>query len=83
MTSESETSTHGEFETHSEQQVIEKDTTNTPSSDTDTEALQNNSVESSSGVDGEIDEDAIKVLPGTGGPDDEGDIEIDPGELRL
>ena len=33
--------------------------------------------------DDEIDSDAVKTLPGTGGPDDVGEIEVDPSELNL
>lgn len=33
--------------------------------------------------DDEIDADAVKTLPGTGGPDDVGEIEVDPSELNL
>jgi len=56
---------------------LEKDMTYTPASDTDTEALQNATVPPATGADDpEIDYDRVKVLPGTGGPDDEGDIEF-------
>lgn len=30
-----------------------------------------------------INDDDVKVLPGTGGPDDVGDIEVDPAELHM
>jgi hypothetical protein len=35
------------------------------------------------GVSHPVDPDDVKVLPGTGGPDDVGDIEVDPDELNL
>jgi hypothetical protein len=25
----------------------------------------------------------VRVLPGTGGPDDVGDVDVDPGELNM
>jgi hypothetical protein len=73
------------FENHTEESksTLEKDTTNTPSSDTDTEVLQSNEVHESSAVDGDIDESQVTTLPGTGGPDDEGDIDVDPKDLNL
>ena len=54
-----------------------------PASERDTEALQLNDVSESAAVEDDIDEDAINALPGTGGPDDGGDIEVDPRDLRL
>ena len=47
-----------------------------------TEELQRNP-EDSPALDQDVDASAVKTLPGTGGPDDEGDIEVDPGELNL
>jgi hypothetical protein len=46
----------------------------------DIEAKQKESVSSSEAVkqDSAVDADAVKVLPGTGGPDDVGDIEVAP-----
>lgn len=48
--------------------------------DRDIEQKQNASVESSEAFadDAPADEDAVKVLPGTGGPDDVGDIDVPP-----
>ena len=61
---------------------LEKDTSYTPASDSDTEALQNTTVPPTTGAsDPEVDYDKVKTLPGTGGPDDEGDIEIDLDEV--
>ena len=47
-----------------------------PASDTDTHELQDEQPGSPALDDPEIDADAVQVLPGTGGPDDEGDIEF-------
>lgn len=56
----------------------------TPGSERDTEVKQNESVADSEAVrDSEVDGDQVQVLPGTGGPDDVGDIEVDESELNL
>ena len=57
----------------SESKNLEHDKRYTPASDTDTGRLQDDQ-DSPAFDDPEIDRDAVKVLPGTGGPDDEGDI---------
>jgi hypothetical protein len=31
----------------------------------------------------EVDESEIRAVPGTGGPDDAGDVDVDPGDLNL
>ncbi|MCU1475856.1 MAG: hypothetical protein JWQ64_549 [Subtercola sp.] len=54
-----------------------------PASEDETEALQNESIAESAAIDGDIDQADIIVLPGTGGPDDDGDVEVDPAELNL
>ena len=49
----------------------------------DVEQKQSESVQSSEALnDPEVDDEAVQVLPGTGGPDDGGDIDIDPGEIH-
>lgn len=50
----------------------------------DIEHKQGEPVTSSEAVqqDPDIDAEAIQVLPGTGGPDDVGDIELDPDEYH-
>jgi hypothetical protein len=58
----------------SSQAHVSKDRRYSPASDTDTESLQNAHDDSPAFDDPEIDESAVRVLPGTGGPDDEGDI---------
>lgn len=62
---------------------MRKDTNESPTSEADTEVKQSESVTSSSAVDGDVDESDVAVLPGTGGPDDSGDVEVDPAELNL
>jgi len=72
-----------DLETSHEDATVRKDTTNTPSSDADTHALQTDAVADSPAVDGDVDESDITVLPGTGGPDDVGDVEVDPEDLNM
>lgn len=59
-----------------------KDTSYSPGSDTETKVLQQETVSTAAAGD-DIDQDAVKVLPGTGGPDDGGDIEVDVDEIHL
>lgn len=68
----------------SERESLEKDTHYSPRSEQDTEAKQDSSVATSATAreDG-VDETQVEVLPGTGGPDDVGDIEVDESELNL
>ena len=55
-----------------------------PESEDDTEALQDRDVSESAALDdADISESDVRTLPGTGGPDDEGDVDVDPGELHL
>ena len=70
-------------EPETEQQVVEKDTNNSPLSDVSTKELQDSATTSPALADPEIDQSNVHALPGTGGPDDEGDIEVDPQELNL
>jgi len=62
---------------------LAKATNESPESNTDTEELQKNAAGSPALDDPEIDDSRVTTLPGTGGPDDEGDIDMDPGELNL
>lgn len=55
-----------------------------PESEADTEALQDRGVSESAALDDpDINDSDVRTLPGTGGPDDEGDVDVDPGELHL
>ena len=56
--------------------LIEKDMTYSPASDTETEALQDTTVPATGADDPEVDYDQVQVLPGTGGPDDVGEVEL-------
>ncbi|HEV7951605.1 MAG TPA: hypothetical protein VGP24_17725 [Glaciihabitans sp.] len=50
--------------------------------DRDIRAKQN-STTSEATDDPAVEADDVKVLPGTGGPDDVGDVEVDPAELNM
>ena len=63
--------------------MSEKDTNESPSSERTTEELQDAAGESPALDDPDIDQSAVKALPGTGGPDDEGDIDVDPADIHL
>ena len=71
--------THGLSSEHD----LEKDTSYSPSSERDDDVLENEAVTDSDAVDADMDSSEILVLPGTGGPDDVGDIEVDPSEFNL
>ena len=60
----------------------EKDANNAPNSIESTQELQRDP-KGSPALDQDIDASAVKTLPGTGGPDDEGDIEVNPDELHM
>ncbi|MEY2847422.1 MAG: hypothetical protein RI885_87 [Actinomycetota bacterium] len=53
-----------------------------PTSERDVVAKQTTDVSESEAVD-ESNEEQVEVLPGTGGPDDVGDVHVDPDELNL
>ncbi|RFA12804.1 hypothetical protein B7R21_10045 [Subtercola boreus] len=67
----------------SERDQAALDRVGTAQSENDTEALQNEPIADSDAVDDDTDLADINVLPGTGGPDDDGDVEVDPAELNL
>ncbi|HEV7957548.1 MAG: hypothetical protein JWL94_1754 [Microbacteriaceae bacterium] len=67
-----------------ERESLEKDTHYSPRSDTDTGAKQDASVSSSAAMqDDDVDASQVDVLPGTGGPDDVGDVDVDESDLNL
>ena len=65
----------------SDEQQTTKDRTYSPGSETETAAKQSDPVPDT--VDHDIDRDDITVAPGTGGPDDVGDVEVDPDDLNM
>jgi len=66
----------------SEADVVRKDMTYSPSSEDETAQKQREDGLPDT-VDDDIDPDDVTVAPGTGGPDDVGDVEVDPGDIDL
>ncbi|WP_157156508.1 hypothetical protein [Diaminobutyricimonas sp. LJ205] len=62
---------------------VRRDTSYSPASDKETEQRQQDPAQSAATDDAAIDENDVKVLPGTGGPDDTGDVEVDDDELNM
>jgi hypothetical protein len=66
----------------SEDEAVRKDMSYSPASDTETERKQQDPLPDAAAED-DIDTDAVRAVPGTGGPDDTGDVEVDPDDLNL
>ena len=64
-----------------ESDAIRKDMSYSPASETETEQKQDDPLPDT--IDDDIDPDQINAVPGTGGPDDVGDVEVDPDDLNL
>lgn len=62
--------------------MSDKDTAYSPSSEIETQEMQLDQFGSPAFDDQEIDATAVRTLPGTGGPDDPGDIRVDEREIR-
>jgi len=60
---------------------VRKDRVYSPGSETETAQKQQEGLSDS--VDADIDPDQVEVAPGTGGPDDVGEIDVDPEDLEL
>jgi hypothetical protein len=68
----------------SEPEPGEKDMLYSPQSEREQESFQGRPVESSEAVkDADVDADQVQLLPGTGGPDDVGEVEVDPEDIHL
>lgn len=65
----------------SEQESLRKDMSYSPASETETQRKQEDPLPDT--LDDDIAADDVKVVPGTGGPDDVGDVEVDPDDLNL
>jgi hypothetical protein len=73
-----------DLERHDEDTIVRKDTNESPTAEKDTHVKQTEDMSSSQALDdADIDESDVNLLPGTGGPDDVGDIEVDPKDLNL
>ena len=57
-----------------------KDVSYSPGSETETAAKQADPLPD--GVDDDIDASRVRAVPGTGGPDDAGDVELSPEEVQ-
>lgn len=63
-----------------DEELSEKDTNESPGSEAETAAKQEDPIPA--GIDDDIDRSQIRAVPGTGGPDDFGDIEVDEDDLN-
>jgi hypothetical protein len=64
----------------SDAEQARKDVSSSPGSEDETAAKQRDPLPDS--LDDDIDATRIRAVPGTGGPDDAGDVELDPDEIR-
>ncbi|WP_157535973.1 hypothetical protein [Microbacterium sp. Root166] len=60
---------------------LRKDTSYSPASETETQHKQRDPLPDT--IDDDIDPADVNVAPGTGGPDDAGDVDVDPGDVNL
>jgi hypothetical protein len=60
---------------------VRKDMTYSPSSEAETQQKQDDPLPST--IDGDIDPGGVRAVPGTGGPDDVGDVDVEPEDLDL
>lgn len=63
-------------------ETVQKDVRYSPSSGRETHRAQQKPEDSAHLTDPEIDTAAVKSVPGVGGPDDAGDIDVDVDDLR-
>jgi hypothetical protein len=62
-----------------DEELTTKDRAYAPASERETEVKQDD--QSTHARD--VDTDDVDLLPGTGGPDDNGMVDVDPGEIRM
>lgn len=65
----------------SEADAVRKDRSYSPASESETEHKQDDPLPDT--IDDDIDPDDVRVVPGTGGPDDVGDVDVDPADLNM
>ena len=65
----------------SEQESLRKDMSYSPASESETQEKQADPLPDT--VDADIEPGDVRAVPGTGGPDDAGDVDVDPDELHL
>lgn len=59
-----------------------QDANYSPAWETETQVLQDDQA-GSPALDQDVDRDAVKTLPGTGDPDDQGEVEVAEGEINM
>ncbi|GAD32787.1 AAA ATPase [Microbacterium sp. TS-1] len=64
----------------SEPEAVRKDMRYSPASDTETREKQD---EAPTSPDEDVDDDLVRARPGTGGPDDVGDVDVPAEDLNL
>lgn len=78
---------HDHEDSLSRSEQLEKDTSQSPGSETETQQKQETRTERVDDVDGQVDHDIdtdqINVRPGTGGPDDVGDIDVNTDDINF
>jgi hypothetical protein len=62
--------------------LTDKDTSYSPASETETERKQEEPRDSRA-LEQDVDASQVDVLPGTGGPDDVGDVDVSDDDLNL
>lgn len=75
---------HDPIKNDDETTELEGAAVDSPRSERDVQELQRSQIGESAALDDpDIDEDDVNVLPGTGGQDDQGDVDVDPGEINM
>lgn len=64
-----------------EPDAVRKDMSYSPASETETRRKQEDPLPDT--LDEDIDLSQVRAVPGTGGPDDAGDIEVDPADIHI
>lgn len=65
----------------SDDELTRKDVSYSPASEQETAGKQRDPLPDT--IDGDIDSAKIRAVPGTGGPDDAGDVDVDPDDVNL
>lgn len=62
---------------------LDRDTAYSPGSERETRSRQRRPASSRAVEDPAVPDEKVKLVPGTGGPDDSGDVEVNPDDLHL
>ena len=68
---------------NSDNEQTERDTSYSPGSEREMQAREQHPRSSEALDDDDIDAGDVNVLPGTGGPDDVGDVDVDEDDLNM